>query len=140
MSPVIKKRKPMSEATKEKLRQANKGQKAWNKGKPAPWARERMLKDNPAKRQENRKRMRENNPMSHGGQVAYKRKDYKAIHWWVGKNFGLSRKCEECGVIDERPRMIHWANISGEYKKERSDWKRLCYKCHKEMDKKKYKK
>lgn len=95
----------------------------------------RMKNNNPARLSHNIERMKNNNPMSHGGEVAYKRNDYKAIHEWVKRNFGTSdKRCEECGKIDTRPRMIHWANISGEYKKERSDWKRLCYKCHKKLD------
>jgi hypothetical protein len=134
---VIKKRKPMSEETKTKIREANKGKTAWNKGKPAPWAKKRMEENNPAKLEHNKKRMRENNPMSHGGEVAYKRADYKAVHAYVVRAFGKPNKCEKCGVIGNRPKMIHWANISGGYKRERSDWERLCYKCHKIMDAKK---
>ncbi len=119
MSLVIKKRKPISDETRKKISETLKGRTSWNKGKPAPWARERMIKDNPAKREENRNRMIKNNPMSHGGEVAYKRKDYKAVHAWVYRAFGRSRQCEKCNIIDERPKAIHWANISGQYKRER---------------------
>jgi len=31
--------------------------------------------------------------------------------------------------------MIHWHNISGEYKRDVSDWIRLCAKCHKKEHK-----
>lgn len=42
------------------------------------------------------------------------------------------KKCESCGTEDAE--YYDWANISLEYKEERSDWKRLCRPCHGEMD------
>jgi hypothetical protein len=59
--------------------------------------------------------------------------EYKAIHHWVGKNKGKPTQCEHC-KNHYTGRKIHWANISGEYKKELSDWIRLCAKCHYEFD------
>jgi len=37
-------------------------------------------------------------------------------------------------VIDSKKRTFAWANISGEYKQDRSDWKMMCYSCHKKYD------
>lgn len=61
---------------------------------------------------------------------------YHAVHWWVNKQFGKPTECEECGLIDNNSRRFHWANLSGLYKKDRSDWLRLCVSCHKLMDNK----
>lgn len=57
---------------------------------------------------------------------------YAAKHIWVKYHFGSPQGCERCG-IDEK-RMYHWANISGQYKRERDDWERLCVPCHKRTD------
>ena len=96
---------------------------------------DRMTNNNPAKKEKNRERMRVKNPMSHGGEVAYKRNDYKAVHTWVSRMFGTdNKKCDQCETVDYRPRMIHWANISGKYLRDREDGTRLCYKCHKKFD------
>lgn len=59
---------------------------------------------------------------------------YAAIHVWVHRNFGFPRKCEHCKIHHESNRKIHWANISGNYTRERNDWKRLCVSCHKIFD------
>lgn len=58
---------------------------------------------------------------------------YKHLHYWVGKKLGKPMKCEKCGK--ENMKRYHWANISGKYKKELSDWMRLCVSCHFQMDK-----
>lgn len=55
---------------------------------------------------------------------------YRAKHTWVLKEFGRPLLCEGCGLSDGNPRRYHWANLSGKYKRVRSDWKRLCVSCH----------
>jgi hypothetical protein len=57
---------------------------------------------------------------------------YAAIHMWVRAHYGTPRSCELCKTTDRK--MYHWSNISGEYKRERSDWQRLCVPCHKRYD------
>lgn len=57
---------------------------------------------------------------------------YRQLHYWVEKNLGKPSKCENCGVTDA-PR-FHWSNVSGEYKKELTDWIRLCVPCHSKKD------
>lgn len=59
-------------------------------------------------------------------------KDYVAVHMWVRYHFGKPQHCENCGRTEKR--MYHWANISGRYIRERSDWLRLCVPCHKQHD------
>lgn len=60
---------------------------------------------------------------------------YKALHDWIFKNFGRPTQCEVCGKDGLKGRQIHWANLSGQYKRDRSDWKRMCAKCHYDYDK-----
>jgi hypothetical protein len=57
---------------------------------------------------------------------------YFAIHTWVKRNFASQDNCEECGTTNAK--RIEWANLSGLYKRVRSDWKRLCSPCHHKMD------
>ena len=54
------------------------------------------------------------------------------LHNWVKKNLGKPQSCDFCGTKEDR--MYHWANKSGEYKKELTDWLRLCVPCHKNYD------
>lgn len=57
---------------------------------------------------------------------------YHAKHMWIAYHYGKPKKCENCGTTEDR--MYHWANISREYRRERSDWLRLCVPCHKGND------
>lgn len=53
---------------------------------------------------------------------------YRMLHSWVEKNLGKPKQCVLCGTTSRKT--YHWANISGKYKKELSDWRRLCVTCH----------
>lgn len=55
---------------------------------------------------------------------------YHALHSWVQRQLGKPSVCENCGKDNLTGMKIHWANVSGEYKRELSDWKRLCVHCH----------
>ena len=57
---------------------------------------------------------------------------YEAKHIWMVTNFGRPKKCEICKTT--RSKTYNWANISGEYKRDRNDWLRLCRKCHHAYD------
>lgn len=57
---------------------------------------------------------------------------YGGLHQWIGRKLGKPKKCEDCGTI--KAKMYNWANISGEYKRDLKDWKRLCRKCHHRFD------
>ncbi len=61
---------------------------------------------------------------------------YSALHMWVGKHKGKPMRCERCNFKAENPSQIHWANKSYEYKRDLTDWLRLCVSCHKKYDKK----
>lgn len=55
-----------------------------------------------------------------------------AKHNWVVRRLGKPKRCDHCGTTEDR--MYHWANISGKYKRDLSDWLRLCVPCHKRYD------
>ena len=57
---------------------------------------------------------------------------YVSKHMWMSYHFGTPMYCEHCNTTKKR--MYHWANVSGEYKREKSDWLRLCVPCHKRYD------
>lgn len=53
---------------------------------------------------------------------------YFGVHSWVEKVAGKPQKCQQCGCTDA-PK-FHWHNINGQYRRDLSDWQRLCTKCH----------
>lgn len=55
-----------------------------------------------------------------------------ALHQWIERKLGKSKHCVFCG--DTSDRKYAWANKSGEYKREVTDWLRLCYPCHMKYD------
>lgn len=101
-----KKHSPFSEETKRKMSLAH-------KGKPRE------------------KRRGEKNPNWKGNKVTY-----KSLHDWVRYYRGTPKKCEHCGNENLRHRQYNWANKSHKYKRELSDWIRLCCKCHWKYDRK----
>ena len=62
---------------------------------------------------------------------------YRAIHSWVYRVLGNPNKCESCKKVKLNNHNIHWANISGEYLRNKLDWIRLCVSCHLKYDYKK---
>lgn len=69
---------------------------------------------------------------------------YRAVHAWIVKKYGKAKQCENTKCVYPRkdrrgkmmiePKSYQWANISGEYKRDRSDFKELCASCHKLFD------
>jgi hypothetical protein len=60
--------------------------------------------------------------------------EYRMIHYWIEKQLGKPMECSNCHTTSRN--RYEWANISGEYKKDITDWKRLCKTCHEIMDNK----
>ena len=65
---------------------------------------------------------------------------YRSLHYWVQNRLGNPSFCEGCkrtkspeGLGKNRS-YFHWANISGKYKRNVNDWRRLCYRCHYKFD------
>jgi len=106
-------RGPRDEETKQKISIANKG----NHHSP----------ETEFKRGHN---IGENNINWKGDEVKY-----RSLHSWIHRYKGKPSKCENCLKDNLSGHQIHWANISHNYKRELSDWIRLCVKCHKTYDK-----
>lgn len=72
---------------------------------------------------------RENNHEWKGDKTGYSSK-----HNWIHKYYGKANKCENhnCKIIN--PKRYEWANLSGKYLREVSDYRMLCVNCHRNMD------
>jgi len=57
---------------------------------------------------------------------------YQGVHKWITVTLGKQNRCSFCGTTEIRK--YHWANISKEYKREITDWVRLCVPCHRKYD------
>jgi hypothetical protein len=57
---------------------------------------------------------------------------YIGLHTWTTRHFGRPKLCEHCGTTTAKK--FHWANISRAYRRDRSDWLRLCASCHQKFD------
>ena len=57
---------------------------------------------------------------------------YEALHTWVSRRLGKPNHCAVCQTTEAK--RFAWANISHSYKRDLSDWIRLCYSCHKLYD------
>lgn len=58
--------------------------------------------------------------------------EYRQAHDWIKSTAGYAKKCSN--NIKHLARSYQWANVSGEYKMEVSDWIELCPPCHKTYD------
>ena len=61
---------------------------------------------------------------------------YSGVHIWLNKKYGKAKECEFCGILNGE---YEWANKSGEYKRDVSDWLSLCLSCHRGYDQQQYK-
>lgn len=68
-----------------------------------------------------------NNPNWKGEEISY-----IGIHAWVTRQLGRPHQCENC--LTKEYHRYEWANISGKYKRDLSDWVRLCVPCHRNYD------
>ena len=59
---------------------------------------------------------------------------YFALHTWIRKELGKPDTCEHCGRSNLSGRFIQWANKSRKYKRDLTDWIRLCVRCHRIYD------
>lgn len=62
-----------------------------------------------------------------------------AAHSWMHDHHKKPKVCDHCGkppmTGKDGRTLLHWANISGKYRRSRSDWLALCVKCHSAFDK-----
>lgn len=59
---------------------------------------------------------------------------YGSLHSWIRRKLGTPSICWECGFTSNNSRQFHWANVSGEYRRDLEDFVRLCVVCHKAYD------
>lgn len=100
-----------SSETLKKLSESHKSPRPWRKGQPVPGL------------------QNENNPLWKGDEVSY-----GGLHAWVRRKRGNPKECARCGFTSDNTFQFHWANVSHEYKRDLSDWARLCVSCHREYD------
>lgn len=68
----------------------------------------------------------ENSPTWKGDKVG------RGIHQWVEKMLGKPKYCEHCKRTDAK--IYDWSNKSQKYRRDVSDWQRLCRGCHIKYD------
>lgn len=66
------------------------------------------------------------NPMWKGDNVSY-----RSLHKWVRRHLPNHGKCWDC---NKKTKFLDAANISGQYKRDLSDWKYSCRSCHMKSD------
>jgi hypothetical protein len=108
-TPPSQKGKKRNDETRRLLRESHKGPRPWRIGKKIP------------------KNSGKNHVFWKGDNVGY-----IALHAWVARQLGKPKHCSYCHT--ETAKKFEWANISGCYKREISDWVRLCTKCHRLFD------
>lgn len=57
---------------------------------------------------------------------------YVAKHMWITKHYGKASCCEF--NTEHKNKRFEWANLSGRYLRDRSDYIQLCPSCHRKMD------
>lgn len=57
---------------------------------------------------------------------------YQPLHAWVRRQLGNPQHCENCDTTTAKK--FEWANLSGQYKRDITDWARLCTSCHRVYD------
>ena len=58
---------------------------------------------------------------------------YVAKHMWLTAHYE-KEECEHCEKSKDEVSRLEWANISGEHKRDRNDYRVLCPSCHRKMD------
>ncbi len=116
-------RKPFSKEHKKNLSLSQMGRIPWNKGKKG-------LQTNTGRTHFKKGQFSNEKHLKWKGNEV----SYSALHHWIEEHFGNPDTCEKCGKSGLKGKFIDWANISGKYKREREDWKRLCKKCHYHYD------
>lgn len=114
-----------TDETKAKIRaaRARQGSNVWNNGKKG------MSWSGKPRPQEVREKIGEAQKGELNHQWKGENAGYQAYHGWVRRELGKAESCMECGK-----EKAEWANISGKYKRDLSDWVSLCHSCHMTMD------
>lgn len=108
-----------------------KGQIPWNKGRIMPEEEKKRLSET-LKRRGIRPTVHfsaegDKHPFWKGDNVSY-----SGLHYWLSRRLGQPRVCDKCGTTTAKK--YEWANKSGKYKRDLTDWLRLCTRCHRIYD------
>lgn len=122
-----------SSEAKEKNRQSHLGKVVWNKGKKGvqvAWNKGKTLSE------EHRNNLRGERKSIQGELNSGWKGDgikYRGLHMWVQSKLGNPSICSNCDSTEAIK--YEWANISRTYKRDLTDWIRLCVLCHRRYDK-----
>lgn len=134
---------PNAEQIKERIKSNLKGRKpnagSFQKGHKNPWEGKKIdwIGHGVPHTEEAKEKMRKNACIRKGEvHYAWKGDDVGtvALHSWVKRQLGRPMTCEKCGYIATKFTKIQWSNISHEYRRDVTDWQRLCVPCHKRYD------
>ena len=118
----FKKGHKVPEEWRKRISKSLEGKPTWMKGKKHTQESIRKMRLSDREKQTGK-----NNVAWRGDQVSY-----TGLHQWVSRQLGKPKKCEFCGTTTARK--FEWANINKEYKRNLTDWVRLCTKCHRNYD------
>lgn len=99
-----------------------KGMTPWNKGKKGVqvWSAESRAKVSATMKKRTFpqfiSRPLDKNPNWKGDEVSY-----NGLHKWITRNLGRPKECEHCTQGELTGHQIHWANVSGNYKRHKAD-------------------
>jgi hypothetical protein len=127
-SAKARKRGPLSEETKRKISEAQRGKiitpeqrakmSASHKGVPlSETHRQNMVAALPRG---------DRHPGWKGDAVSY-----IGLHAWMLRHFTKIGVCEDCGATPEK---TEWANVTGLYIRDRAQFRELCISCHRTLD------
>ena len=87
---------------------------------------------------ESYKKMGLKNSQENSHQWKGEKVSYSGLHRWLYKYKKRPNECQHCGkenkINKNGSNYLHWANISGKYKRELDDYIALCPSCHKNYD------
>jgi len=92
----------------------------WNKGKKRPDVVKQKIRKTMLEKGINKD---EKHGMWKGDKVGY-----IALHEWIRNKLGKAKRCSNS--INHKSKQYVWSNISGEYKRDLSDWKEVCQRCN----------
>lgn len=64
------------------------------------------------------------------------KKGYQAVHHWISYNYGKADRCDLCKSRNKK--RYEWSNKDHKYRRRRKDYQKVCVKCHRDYDRKKF--